>query len=62
MVLSGVRNEVENVTNEKSLLQTKLSNLEESYRVMETLRNSQETELQALKVTTLQFLDTAVFV
>lgn len=55
VALSGVRKELEKVTDERNLLQMKLSNLEESYKVMESLRNSQETELQALKVKSLLF-------
>lgn len=48
--LSHVRQELEKVSSDKSFLQKELSNLEEKYKVMETLRDSQETELQALKV------------
>lgn len=51
--LSGVRNELEKVSSEKSTLQKELSNLEGKYKVMETLRESQETELQTLKVKSL---------
>lgn len=49
-VLSGVRDELETVSSEKMTLQKELSNLEGKYKVMETLRDSQETELQTLKV------------
>lgn len=48
--LSGVRDELESVSSERSTLQKELSNLESKYKVMETLRDSQETELQTLKV------------
>uniref|UniRef100_A0A3P9KN91 Kinesin-like protein n=1 Tax=Oryzias latipes TaxID=8090 RepID=A0A3P9KN91_ORYLA len=48
--LSHVRQELEKVSSDKSFLQKELSNLEEKYKVMETLRDSQETELQALKM------------
>ncbi|XP_035537233.1 kinesin-like protein KIFC1 [Morone saxatilis] len=48
--LAGVRNELEKVSSEKSTLQKELSNLEGKYKVMETLRDSQETELQTLKM------------
>ncbi len=48
--LSGVRDELERVSSDKSTLQKELSNLEGKYKVMETLRDSQETELQTLKV------------
>ncbi|XP_037650566.1 kinesin-like protein KIFC1 [Sebastes umbrosus] len=48
--LSGVRNELEKVSSEKSTLEKELSNLEGKYKVMETLRDSQETELQTLKM------------
>lgn len=48
--LSGVRSELETTIREKSNLQRELSTLEGKYRVMETLRDSQETELQSLKV------------
>ena len=48
--LSGVRDELEKVSSDKSTLQTEFSNLEGKYKVMETLRDSQETELQTLKV------------
>lgn len=48
--LSGVRDELEKVSSDKSTLQKELSNLESKYKVMETLRDSQETELQTLKV------------
>lgn len=49
-VLSGVQGELESVSSEKMTLQKELSNLEGMYKVMETLRDSQETELQTLKV------------
>ncbi|KAM9737982.1 kinesin-like protein KIFC1 [Menidia menidia] len=48
--LSGVREELEKVSSDKSSLQKELSNLEGKYKVMETLRDSQETELQTLKM------------
>lgn len=48
--LSGVRDELEKVSSDKRTLQMELSNLEGKYKVMETLRDSQETELQTLKV------------
>ncbi|XP_076006010.1 kinesin-like protein KIFC1 [Genypterus blacodes] len=48
--LSGVRDELERVVSDKSTLQTELSNLEEQHKVMVTLRDSQETELQTLKM------------
>lgn len=48
--LSGVRDELERTSREKSTLEKELSNLEGKYKVMETLRDSQETELQTLKV------------
>lgn len=48
--LSGVREELERTSREKSTLEKELSNLEGKYKVMETLRDSQETELQTLKV------------
>lgn len=51
-MLSGVRDELETVSSEKMTLQKELSNLEGKYKVMETLRDSQETELQTLKVLT----------
>ena len=46
----GVRDDLEKVSGIKSLLEKELSNLEGKYKVMETLRDSQETELQTLKV------------
>lgn len=49
-LLSGVRDELEKVSGDRSALQKELSNLEAKYKVMETLRDSQETELQTLKV------------
>lgn len=52
-VLSGVQDELESVSSEKMTLQKELSNLEGIYKVMETLRDSQETELQTLKVLSL---------
>ncbi|PWA32030.1 hypothetical protein CCH79_00017376 [Gambusia affinis] len=48
-MLSGVQNQLEEVQREKNVLQKELSNLEQKYKVMETLRDSQETELQTLK-------------
>ncbi|XP_041823354.1 kinesin-like protein KIFC1 [Melanotaenia boesemani] len=48
--LSGVREELDKVSSEKSFLQKEFTNLEGKYRVMETLRDSQETELQTLKM------------
>lgn len=50
--LFGVRDELEKVSSEKNTMQRELSNLEGKYKVMETLRESQETELQTLKVWT----------
>lgn len=49
-VLAGVQDELEKVLSDKNFLQKELTNLEGKYRVMETLRDSQETELQTLKV------------
>lgn len=49
-LLSGVRGELEKVTMDRNTLEKELLNLEGKYRVMETLRDSQETELQTLKV------------
>lgn len=48
--LSGVRDELEKASSDKNTLQKELSNLEGKYKVMETLRDSQETELRTLKV------------
>ncbi|XP_058474277.1 kinesin-like protein KIFC1 isoform X1 [Solea solea] len=48
--LAGVRDELEKVSSERSTLQKEFSNLEGKYKVMETLRDSQETELQTLKM------------
>uniref|UniRef100_A0A8C9XEK3 Kinesin-like protein n=1 Tax=Sander lucioperca TaxID=283035 RepID=A0A8C9XEK3_SANLU len=48
--LLGVRDKLEKVSGDKSLLEKELSNLEGKYKVMETLRDSQETELQTLKL------------
>ncbi|KAM4631456.1 kinesin-like protein KIFC1 [Polymixia lowei] len=48
--LSGVRDELEKTTLVKQELQRDLANLEDKYKVMETLRNSQEIELQTLKM------------
>ncbi|XP_067468247.1 kinesin-like protein KIFC1 [Thunnus thynnus] len=48
--LSGVQDELEKVSSDKSHLQKELSNLDGKYKVMETLRDSQETELQTLKM------------
>lgn len=50
--LSGVQDELTKVSSERDGLQTELSTLEGKYKVMETLRDSQEAELQTLKVTT----------
>uniref|UniRef100_A0A7N6BSS9 Kinesin-like protein n=1 Tax=Anabas testudineus TaxID=64144 RepID=A0A7N6BSS9_ANATE len=52
-ILSGVRDELEKVTSDRNTVQRELSNLEGKYRVMETLRDTQETELQTLKESTL---------
>ncbi|XP_030597173.1 kinesin-like protein KIFC1 [Archocentrus centrarchus] len=49
-VLAGVQEELEKVLSDKNFLQKELSNLEGKYKVMETLRDSQETELQTLKM------------
>ncbi|XP_056275394.1 kinesin-like protein KIFC1 isoform X2 [Pseudoliparis swirei] len=49
-VLSGVRDELEMVSSDKSTLEKELSNFESKHKVMETLRESQETELQTLKM------------
>uniref|UniRef100_A0A3Q1E9W2 Kinesin-like protein n=1 Tax=Acanthochromis polyacanthus TaxID=80966 RepID=A0A3Q1E9W2_9TELE len=49
-VLSGVRDELEKVSTDRNCLQKELSNLESKYKVMETLQDSQETELQTLKL------------
>lgn len=48
--LSGVREELDKVSSEKSSIEKQLSNLEDKYKVMETLRQSQETELHTLKM------------
>ncbi|XP_041811419.1 kinesin-like protein KIFC1 [Chelmon rostratus] len=48
--LSGVRDELEKVSRDKSTLQIELSNLEGKYRVCETVRDSQATELETLKM------------
>ncbi|KAK5854720.1 hypothetical protein PBY51_004892 [Eleginops maclovinus] len=48
--LSGVQDELEKVSSDKSSLEKQLCNLEGKYKVMETLRDSQETELQTLKM------------
>uniref|UniRef100_A0A672I405 Kinesin-like protein n=1 Tax=Salarias fasciatus TaxID=181472 RepID=A0A672I405_SALFA len=48
--LSNVRSELDKVSNEKSCLEKELCSLESKYRVVETLRDSQETELQTLKL------------
>ncbi|XP_071767222.1 kinesin-like protein KIFC1 [Centroberyx gerrardi] len=48
--LSGVRDELEKVTSEKNVLQRDLSDLQDKYKVMETLRDSQEIELQTFKM------------
>uniref|UniRef100_A0A8C2X2L4 Kinesin-like protein n=1 Tax=Cyclopterus lumpus TaxID=8103 RepID=A0A8C2X2L4_CYCLU len=49
--LSGVRDELEMVSSDKSTLEKELSNLESKHKVMETVRDSQEIELQTLKKT-----------
>uniref|UniRef100_A0A3Q0T6D2 Kinesin-like protein n=1 Tax=Amphilophus citrinellus TaxID=61819 RepID=A0A3Q0T6D2_AMPCI len=49
-VLAGIQEELEKVLSDKNFLQKELSNLEGKYKVMETLRDSQETELQTLKL------------
>nr|XP_024654180.1 carboxy-terminal kinesin 2 [Maylandia zebra] len=49
-VLAGVQDELEKVLSDKNFLQKELTNVEGKYRVMETLRDSQETELQTLKM------------
>lgn len=48
--LSGVQEELEKVSIERNTLQKDLSNLEAKYKVIETLRDSQEAELQTLKM------------
>ncbi|XP_076610995.1 kinesin-like protein KIFC1 [Chaetodon auriga] len=48
--LSGVQEELEKVSHDKSALQKELSNLEGKYKVIETLRDSQATELETLKM------------
>ncbi|XP_030003696.1 kinesin-like protein KIFC1 [Sphaeramia orbicularis] len=48
--LLGVREELEKVSSDKGTLEKELSNLEGKYKVMETLRDTQETELQTLKM------------
>ncbi|KAJ0054886.1 hypothetical protein NL108_007141, partial [Boleophthalmus pectinirostris] len=48
--LSGVQEELEKVSMEKDTLQKSLCNLEGKYKIMETLRDSQEVELQTLKM------------
>lgn len=52
--LAGVKEDLEKVSNDKNFLEKELTNLEGKYKVMETLRDSQETELQTLKVKNLQ--------
>ncbi|KAF7211323.1 transcript variant X3 [Nothobranchius furzeri] len=47
--LCGVREDLKHMTSEKNCLQRELSDLEAKYKVMETLRDSQEAELQTLK-------------
>nr|XP_054601498.1 kinesin-like protein KIFC1 isoform X2 [Nothobranchius furzeri] len=47
--LCGVREDLKHMTIEKNCLQRELSDLEAKYKVMETLRDSQEAELQTLK-------------
>nr|XP_057903231.1 kinesin-like protein KIFC1 [Doryrhamphus excisus] len=49
--LLGVQDELEKVSGEKNTLQKAVANLESQYKVMETLRDTQETELQTLKMT-----------
>lgn len=49
--LCGVEEELERVSGEKKMLQAELGTLRDKNRVMETLRDSQETEIQTLKVT-----------
>ncbi|XP_033831714.1 kinesin-like protein KIFC1 [Periophthalmus magnuspinnatus] len=48
--LSGVQEELEKVSTERDTLQKSLCNLEDKYKIMETLRDSQEVELQTLKM------------
>lgn len=48
--MSGLRDELETVSSDKCTLEKELSSLESKYKVVETLRDSQETELQTLKV------------
>ncbi|XP_061681936.1 kinesin-like protein KIFC1 [Syngnathoides biaculeatus] len=48
--LLGIREDLERVSSEKATLQAELGNLQDKHRVMETLRDSQETELQTLKM------------
>ncbi|KAM9385484.1 kinesin-like protein KIFC1 [Pholidichthys leucotaenia] len=47
---SGVREELDKVSSERNIIQKQLTNLEGKYKVMETLRDSQEVELQTLKM------------
>ncbi len=51
--LTGVQEELERVSSDKITLEKELSNLQGKYKVMESLRDSQETELQTLKVRSL---------
>lgn len=48
--LSGVREELEKVSKDKGVLQKELSSLEGKYTLIETLRDSQEVEIQTLKM------------
>ncbi|KAK7899337.1 hypothetical protein WMY93_020190 [Mugilogobius chulae] len=49
-LLSGVEEELVQVSTERDTLHKDLSNLEGKYKIMETLRDSQEAELQILKM------------
>ncbi|XP_056147042.1 carboxy-terminal kinesin 2-like [Lampris incognitus] len=48
--LLGVKEELEKTISDKNNLQRDLSNLHDKYKAMETLRDSQELELQTLKM------------
>ncbi|XP_051925983.1 kinesin-like protein KIFC1 isoform X2 [Hippocampus zosterae] len=48
--LCGVQEELERVSSEKKMLQAEVNNLQDKNRVLETLRHSQETEIQTLKM------------
>lgn len=61
-VLSGVRDQLETISSEKMALEKELSNLKGKYKVMETLRDSQETELETLKVPSLPIICAALTV